>query len=139
MAISPRPSSISALAGGLAKGLFLPVFCGSALLNMGVQPVMDFMAVLVSLPGQEGPTGPEEQQGRDEGVQAHRRPALLRLRFQDHERPVHRDHEHHTVPVRDPEPRLERLQRQTRDQGARRLALHARGQGPEAPRAGGTR
>ncbi|HQI80392.1 MAG TPA: elongation factor G [Deltaproteobacteria bacterium] len=33
-----------ALSAGLAKGLFLPVFCGSATLNMGVQPLMDFMA-----------------------------------------------------------------------------------------------
>ncbi len=32
-----------ALAKGLARGLFLPVFCGSAVLNMGVQPLMDFM------------------------------------------------------------------------------------------------
>jgi len=34
----------SALSEGLTKGMFLPVFCGSALLNMGVQPLMDFMA-----------------------------------------------------------------------------------------------
>jgi elongation factor G len=34
----------TALAGGLVKGKFLPVFAGSALLNMGVQPLMDFIA-----------------------------------------------------------------------------------------------
>ncbi|MCE5273921.1 MAG: elongation factor G [Syntrophaceae bacterium] len=34
----------SALASGLAKGLFLPVFCGSGLLNAGVQPLMDFIS-----------------------------------------------------------------------------------------------
>lgn len=34
----------AALAAGLVQGLFLPVFAGSAILNMGVQPLMDFMA-----------------------------------------------------------------------------------------------
>jgi len=34
----------TALSMGLAKGLFLPVFCGSGLLNMGVQPLMDFIS-----------------------------------------------------------------------------------------------
>ncbi|MGC9324448.1 MAG: elongation factor G [Desulfomonilia bacterium] len=34
----------TALAKGLIKGEFLPVFCGSALLNMGVQPLMDFIS-----------------------------------------------------------------------------------------------
>ncbi len=34
----------NALAEGLARGLFLPVFCGSGTLNIGVQPLMDFMS-----------------------------------------------------------------------------------------------
>ncbi|MCK7488827.1 MAG: hypothetical protein MZU79_00190 [Anaerotruncus sp.] len=34
----------NALAEGLARGLFLPVFCGSGTLNIGVQPLMDFIS-----------------------------------------------------------------------------------------------
>jgi elongation factor G len=33
----------TALSSGLAQGVFLPVFSGSATLNMGVQPLMDFI------------------------------------------------------------------------------------------------
>ncbi len=64
----------SALAAGLAKGQFLPVFAGSALLNMGVQPLMDFinasclspkdreMPVLKSKDGKTREIKPEEDE-----------------------------------------------------------------------------
>jgi elongation factor G len=55
----------SALSAGLAKGEFLPVFSGSALLNMGVHPLMDFInssclspkeRILPALKNKEGQT-----------------------------------------------------------------------------------
>ena len=39
-----------ALSNGVAQGNFLPVFAGSAVLNMGVQPLMDFIAVSMLSP-----------------------------------------------------------------------------------------
>ena len=40
----------SALTTGVLKGNFLPVFAGSALLNMGVQPLMDFIVTSLASP-----------------------------------------------------------------------------------------
>ncbi|HQP30834.1 MAG TPA: GTP-binding protein, partial [Deltaproteobacteria bacterium] len=47
----------SALTAGVLKGNFLPVFAGSALLNMGVQPLMDF--IVTSLPSPKDRAMPE--------------------------------------------------------------------------------
>ena len=64
----------SALTTGILKGHFLPVFAGSALLNMGVQPLMDFivsslpspkdrgMPELKSADGKTRPIKPEENE-----------------------------------------------------------------------------
>ncbi len=43
----------SALSAGLSKGQFLPVFAGSALLNMGVHPLMDFINASCISPSQK--------------------------------------------------------------------------------------
>jgi len=40
----------SALSTGVAKANFLPIFAGSALLNMGVQPIMDFIVTALLSP-----------------------------------------------------------------------------------------
>ncbi|HHO76083.1 MAG TPA: elongation factor G [Deltaproteobacteria bacterium] len=47
-----RDELASALSEGLSKGQFLPVFAGSALLNMGVHPLMDFISASCISPRQ---------------------------------------------------------------------------------------
>ena len=49
--LSPEELS-AALKSGLKQGLFLPVFIGAALPNIGIQPLMDFMAENMLLPGE---------------------------------------------------------------------------------------
>ncbi|OPZ59621.1 MAG: Elongation factor G [Deltaproteobacteria bacterium ADurb.Bin510] len=41
-----------ALRNGLKQGLFVPVFTGAGLINLGIQPLMDFMAETMLMPGE---------------------------------------------------------------------------------------
>jgi len=52
-----------ALKNGLIRGEFLPVFCGSALLNMGIQPLMDFISSAFISPEQRALPALTNKQG----------------------------------------------------------------------------
>ena len=85
-----RPSSSAAIRKRTIAGEIVPVLCGSAFKNKGVQPLLD--AVIDYLPA---PTRRAAGQGRArerQGRRAHavRRRAVLRARVQDHDRPVRR-------------------------------------------------
>ncbi|MEA2102875.1 MAG: elongation factor G [Thermodesulfobacteriota bacterium] len=68
--LTPKELS-SALATGLAKGDFLPVFAGSALLNIGVIPLMDFIAT--AFPTLEDKPLPVLKKGLEESKEIHPR------------------------------------------------------------------
>jgi len=67
--LSPREVS-SALSIGLSRGDFLPVFAGSALLNMGVQPLMDFVSSAALSPIQVGERILRDAEGNEKPVKA---------------------------------------------------------------------
>ncbi|HQG30425.1 MAG TPA: elongation factor G [Deltaproteobacteria bacterium] len=60
----------SALSAGLAQGVFLPVFAGSAILNMGVQPLMDFINSSGLSPDKRPLPEPENKQGEKRALKA---------------------------------------------------------------------
>ncbi|HQJ08557.1 MAG TPA: elongation factor G, partial [Deltaproteobacteria bacterium] len=60
----------TALSSGLAQGNFLPVFAGSATLNMGVQPLMDFINSSGLSPDKRPLPEPENKQGEKRALKA---------------------------------------------------------------------
>ena len=72
---------------------FVPVICGSAFKNKGVQPlldaVVDFLPSPLDIPPVEG-LDPRSKEGRDDPAPGRRRRAVCRACLQDHDRPVRR-------------------------------------------------
>jgi len=58
----------SALRSGLKHGLFLPVFIGAALPNIGVQPLMDFIADSMAAPGEAALPDLLDENGKTQAI-----------------------------------------------------------------------
>ena len=80
-----------ALRTGTLASEIVPVLCGSAFKNKGVQPMLDAVVDYLPSPLDLPPTaGHEAGQGRGDRAQGRRRRAVLGPGLQDHDRPVRR-------------------------------------------------
>ena len=77
---------------GTIAGTFVPVLCGSAFKNKGVQPLLDAVVDFLPSPIDVAAVikGIEAGHGRGSGPQMLGRRAVRRARLQDHDRPVRR-------------------------------------------------
>ena len=92
---SITPAQIyEALRAGTLGFKFVPVLCGSAFKNKGVQPLLDAIVNLLPSPLDIPPVEGVDprQEGSDRDAQGQRRRAVLRPRLQGDERPVRQPH-----------------------------------------------
>ncbi len=86
-----RRTCAGASATGTIAGHLVPVLCGSAFKNKGVQPLLDAVVDYLPSPLDIPPThGHRRRTARRARARAERRRAVRRARLQDHDRPLRR-------------------------------------------------